>query len=348
MTYNTYTRKSKEGISMIGTPLRRLLTVPILLVLLLPVLAGCGDNGTAESSSAAASDAEAAQIVKDSQAKMATVDSASFACDISLLVEGDTSQMNDPTAKALLSQGIKLHLEGAAAKDPTAVDMSASLAVSGQTIDVDLKSSGPKAWVGYQGGWYALDADAAKSLNEQAQKSGAAPADKLKNLGIDPESWDTTYQLVGTEDLGGVEVHHVRAVADPHKLAEALAKAAEESAEKAGESESSGGPLGDLGEGLTQDKEQIRQLRESIKSASVDYWIGVDDQYLRKMEFAGALDATKLEGTKGITGFTLKGVVTADDFDAPVKVVAPKKAHPIDQLMDKMLGSMMGVGEGSL
>ncbi len=46
------------------------------------------------------------QIVKDSEAKMATVNSAAFTADFALQVQGDTAKMTDPTAKALLGQGV--------------------------------------------------------------------------------------------------------------------------------------------------------------------------------------------------------------------------------------------------
>jgi hypothetical protein len=74
-------------------------------------------------------------------------------------------------------------------------------------------------------------------------------------MGIDPSSWGTEYELVGTEDLNGVEVYHVKAAADPQKLADSLVKAAEDPAlqDKLG---GSGSELGELSEGLTQNKQQ--------------------------------------------------------------------------------------------
>ena len=90
---------------------------------------------------------------------MATVKSASFTADLALKVQGDTAKMTDPTAKALLSQGVTFHAEGKSANDPTAVDMTMSLGIAGQNLEFGMMSEGKKSWVQYQGTWYALDAE---------------------------------------------------------------------------------------------------------------------------------------------------------------------------------------------
>ena len=237
----------------------------LVLALVLVAVAGCGGSDQAATASSAAATAasgqSADQIVKDSEAKMATVKSASFVADLGLQVQGDTAKMTDPTAKALLSQGITFHAEGASANDPTAVDMTMSLGIAGQNLEFGMKSEGKKSWLEYQGTWYALDAKNAKSLDEQAQ-TGAAPTEQLKSMGVDPSTWGTEYQLVGTEDLNGVQVYHVSATADPQKLADSLTKAAEDPAlqSKLGGSSSE---LGQLSQGLTQNQKQAEELGKS-------------------------------------------------------------------------------------
>ena len=99
---------------------------------------------------------------------MATVNSASFTADVGLKVQGDTAKMTDPTAKALLSQGVTLHAEGASANDPTAVNMTMSLGIAGQNLEFGMMSEGEKSWIEYQGTWYALDTKNSKALDEQA------------------------------------------------------------------------------------------------------------------------------------------------------------------------------------
>jgi hypothetical protein len=316
----------------------------LALALVLVAVTGCGGNDQAATSSSAvataASGQSADQIVKDSEAKMATVTSASFTADLGLQVQGDTAKMTDPTAKALLSQGVTVHAEGKSASKPTAVDMTMSLGIAGQNLEFSMMSQGSKSWIEYQGTWYALDSKNAKSLDKQAQ-TGAAPTEQLKSMGIDPASWGTSYELAGTEDLGGVQVYHITAVADPQKLADSLTKAAEDPSleSKLGGSSSE---LGQLSQGLTQDKQQAEELGKSLKDATVDYWIGVDDQLMYKAQFGAAMDTSKIKDAQGVTGVTLKGTVTMADFDQPVEVTPPQDAKSFDKLMNQLFGGMLG------
>ena len=187
--------------------------------------------------------------------------------------------MTDPTAKALLAQGVTVHAEGSSGNDPTGVNMTMSLGLAGQNLEFGMMSEGEKSWIEYEGTWYALDGKNAKALDEQAA-TGAAPTEQLKSMGIDPSTWGTEYQLAGTEDLNGIEVYHITAVADPQKLADSLAKAAEDPSlnDKLG---GAGSELGQLSEGLTQNKQQAEELSKSLKEATVDYWIGVDSSCTR-------------------------------------------------------------------
>jgi hypothetical protein len=327
----------------------------VVLLLVLALLLGavaisaCGSSSASTSSSPAAATAasgqSADQIVKASEAKMATVNSAAFTADFGLQVQGDTSKMADPTAKALLSQGVTFSAQGKSAKKPAATDMTMTLGIAGQNLEFGMKSLGKKAWLQYQNTWYAVDSKNAKALDKQAQ-NGAAPTDQLKSMGIDPSTWGATYQLVGTEDLNGVQVYHIKATADPKKLAESLTKAAENPTLKK-QLGSAGSSLGQLGSGLTQNKQQAEQLAKSLKSATVDYWIGVDDSYLYKAQFDAALDMTGQQNMQGVSGITLKGAVTTSDFDQAFQVAAPAGAKSFKEFMNQLFGGMLG-GSGSM
>ena len=329
---------------------RRGAVVLLVLMLVLVAVAGCGSSNKASSGASAAatvaSGVDAAQVVKDSEAKMATVKSAAFTADLGLQVQGDTAKMTDPTAKALLSQGVTLHAEGASAKDPTAGDITMSLGIAGQNLDFGMKSAGKKSWLEYQGTWYALDAKNAKALDKQAQ-TGAAPTEQLKSMGIDPSTWGTTFQMAGIEDLNGVQVYHVKGVADAQKLAQSLTKAAESPGleSKLG---GSGSQLGQLSQGLTQNKAQTEQLAKTLKDATVDYWIGVDDQYLYKAQFGGAMDTSGQKDMQGVTGVTMKGAVTMSKFDEPVTVTPPAGAKSFKEFMNQLFGGMLGGSSGGL
>lgn len=318
----------------------------LLLALTLLAAAGCGGDKSSSSSpeTTAAPAVSAEQVVKDSEAKMAQLKSASFTADMGLEVQGDPNKMTDPTQKAMLSQGISLHVEGKSATDPTAADMKMSLGIAGQTMDFGMMAQGDKVWVEYQGKWYVVDQKDSKSLSDQAE-TGAAPTEQLKSLGLDPSAWGTSYEMVGsTEAMAGTQVYHVKATADPAKLAEDLTKAMNDP--------SMLNKLGDpstakqLEQGLAQNKKQVEELKKSLKDVAVDYWIGVDDMLMRKVELSAGLVTKGQQGMEGIDGMSMKMSVTMAEFDQPVSVTPPAKSLPFDKLMNEMFGAMMG-GSGS-
>ena len=317
------------------------------LALTLLAAAGCGGDTSSSIASpeatAVAAGVSADQVVKDSEAKMAQLKSASFTADMGLEVQGDPNKMTDPTQKALLSQGLSLHAEGKSATDPMASDLKISVGVAGQTLDFGLLAEGDKAWVEYQGKWYAVDQKNSKSLSDQAE-TGAAPTEQLKSLGLDPSAWGTSYEMVGTEDMAGTQVYHVKATADPAKLAEDLTKAMNDPSllKKLGDPSTAK----QLEQGLAQNKKQVEELKKSLKDVAVDYWIGVDDMLMRKAEFSAGLATKGQQGMEGVDGVTMKMSMTMADFDQPVTVTPPAKALPFDQLMNEVLGGMMG-GSGS-
>jgi hypothetical protein len=318
------------------------LLLALVMAVALAAAVGCGGDSTSSSggspaATTASTDLTAEQIVQQSDAKMKEVTSASFTADMALKVQGDPSKMTDPTEKALLSQGIDLHVEGKSASDPLAVDMTMSVGISGQSLDVGMMAQGDKAWVEYQGKWYAVDQKSTKGLSEQA-KNGAAPTEQLKSLGLDPSTWGTTYELVGTEDLNGTQVYHVKAAADPQKLADALMKAASDPnlAKKLGGAST----VKQLEQGLAQNDKQLQALKKSLTDVSVDYWVGVDDLLMRKADFNAVLTTKGQKGMQGVDGMTLDLAVTMADFGVPVTVSPPANAQSLDKLMNQMFGGM--------
>jgi hypothetical protein len=318
----------------------------VLVVALLVVAAGCGgkngDSTAASSASAfAVGGVSADQVVKDSEARMAQVKSASFVMDAGLTVQGDTSQITDPMTKALLASGIAVHADGKSQTDPPAADMTISLGIAGQTLELGMMTQGTQSWVEYQGQWYAVDSKTGQSLDKQA-RIGASPTEQLKSLGLDPAAWGLTYTMVGGETLNGVKVYHVQGSADPQKLAESLLKAAEDPslAKKLGGQ----AQLKQLGQALAQSKQQAQQLGKSLKEATVEYWIGVDDSLMYKTQIGATLDMSGQQGMSGVNGIGVKMTVSLSDFDQPVTVTPPANALPLKSLTQKMFGSLGSLG----
>lgn len=316
----------------------------LALGLLLLAVAGCGDDGASTSGSPSATavttSLSAQEIVRQSNARMAKVTSAAFTADMALKTEGDTTQMSDPTAQAFLGEGITVHAEGKTSSDPVAMDVGIGLTMADQTLDLALKGVGKKIWVGYQDQWYAVDQKQAASLRTQA-KLGAAPTEQMKNFGLDPKDWETSFKLVGTETVNGTAVYHIQATADPQKLAAALMKAANDPdlTSKLGDDET----VRQLRKALKQNRDDAVALQKSLKSVAADYWIGVDDMLMHKVRFAAAVDTSGQKDMEGLKGLSVEMTMTMSEFDEPVTVEPPANAKSFDKLMEQMFGGS-GIG----
>ena len=78
----------------------------------------------------------------------------------------------------------------------------------------------------------------------------------------------------------------------------------------------------------------------------MDYWIGVDDQYMYKAQFAASMDTSGQKDMQGVTGMTMKGAVTMADFDQPVDVTPPADAKSFKEFMNQLFGGMLGGSSG--
>lgn len=312
----------------------------VVAILASAVLAGgCGGSSSASVSPSPA--ASTADIVARSWEKMKDVKSATFAADLSLRVEGDTKGAAGSAQTALLSQGVTLRAEGAGQVSQARAEVTLRLGLGEQKLNVDVRSLGDEAWLRHEGTWYAIDHEAYGKVSPGA---GASPSAQLEGLGLDPQKWDAEYTLVGTETLGGAEVYHVRAAADPRKAVDALLEAAEnpELAKQLGS-----GQAEQLEQALSQNEEQAEALKQSLEDMAVEYWIGVEDLLMRKVAFAGRLVPRGLEGMEGVDAVAVEGAVTLGSFDEPVSVAPPAKARPFDELITRMLGGMMAGGAAS-
>ena len=194
----------------------------LALALVLVVVAGCsgGDEASTAASVAAtaASGQSADQIVKESEARMKQVNSASFTADLAREVQGDTAKMSDPTAKAQLSQAVTFHVEGASRKDPTAVDLTIGLGIAGPEPRVRLVRTAGSRGSSTTARGTRSPAENAKALDEQPVRRGADRA--AQEHGRRSSAWGTTVGARWHEDLDGVQVYHVTASPDAAKLTE--------------------------------------------------------------------------------------------------------------------------------
>jgi hypothetical protein len=318
----------------------RLTTVLVALLALAAVLAfaaGCGGDGEEPAAEAPqVAELTAEEIVAQSEQAMQDITSASFNVDLSIKVEGDSSAASDPQAQALMQSPITVKASGASSDDPVAADLSMTFGLMGQSIKMEMRAKDDQAWVAYQDQWYKVPAEDSKNATGQLSE-GALPTEQLKDVGLDPNEWDLTWELVGTEDLDGTQVYHVKGTADAAKFAESLMEALDDPqlAEKLG---------ADTAQQLQGTKEQsekeLKQLQKALEDVSVDTWYEVETFYLRKADAKAAFDMTGLEDAEGMTAMDFSMLVELDGFNEPVEVEAPKDAQPLDKLMESMFGGM--------
>jgi len=327
------------------TPAATVIVLALTAVLALALI-GCGSDGSeaADATPAPTTTLSAQQLLEQSLEATGKVTSASFTADLALQVEGDSSQM-DPSAQAMLGDGVKLHVAGKSAQSPVALDMTMDLAFAGQTLAFQMIAQDKKAWVKYQDTWYAIDEKTAKSLGGQAAK-GATPTEQLQGLGMDPDEWGATYELVGAEEVGGTPVYHVKAAVDPEAMAKSLLEALKDPAlaKQLGQS------AGDLEKSLEGSEKELQELQKSLKDASADFWIGADDLLLRKATMVAGLDMSGQtdDDLQGVGTVGITGTVTMADFDEPVTVTPPADALPFEKLMESLFGGMLSGGQSGM
>jgi hypothetical protein len=308
--------------------------------------AGCGgDDGAKTSADTGASASPTAseeltpqEIVDQSTAAMNDIKSGSFSTDFTLDLEGDASKMSDPTAQQLLSKPITFHMEGSSSTEPQAADMDMTVSLMGQDLEMTMLMDGTKAWIQYEDVWYAVPQENTKAL--ESSGSGALPTDQLNDLGLDPQTWDVEWELIGTETYDGVEVYHLKATPDPKQIAGDLMKALEDpDLYKA---------LGDpqtaeqLKAMKNQNAKELKEAQKALENVEVQLWIETGTMYLRQGTVLIGMDTTGMEGAEGVTAMNMDIAFTMADFDEPVEVKAPSNAKDFDTLMNELVGGMMG------
>jgi len=317
------------------TRLTVLLAALIALAALFAVATGCGDDGE-EPQASPVPELTAEEIVAQSEQAMQDITSASFSIDLSAKLDGDPAEVTDPTAQQLMESPLTMKASGASSDDPVAADLSMTFGLMGQTIAMEMRAKDDAAWVGYQDQWYEVPPEDSENATGQLSE-GALPTDQLKEMGLDPNDWDLAWELVGTEDLEGTQVYHVKGTADAAKFAESLMKALEDP----GLADTLGADTAEQLQGTTeQSKKELEQLQKALESVSVDVWYEVDTFYLRKADGKASFDMTGVEDAGGVTAMDLAMLLKLDGFNEPVEVEAPKDAQPLDKLMESMFGGM--------
>lgn len=177
-----------------------------------------------------------------------------------------------------------------------------------------------------------------KAQQQSGQQNTASLSQFFKKYGIDPKTWLTNVNNEGTTDVEGTSTVHVHGDADVAKMVSDLQSAS---------SKIPNAPTQQLTPG------QIDQLRQSIKTATVDVYSGESDHIIRKadvtLEVAPPASASS---SSGVSSAKLTFSFTLSDVNQPQTIAAPSNPQPIAQLLNQIksspLGGLLGSGSTSI
>ncbi len=268
--------------------MRRSLILLLALATLPFVAIGCGGGTDATQGMTAE------QVLTESAKRTEALTSYRFAIDVKAKAELDAAgALGD-----ILSGPLDITGEGAA-KDPGDFTFDVTVTLGPGPIQANITKVGGALYASLLGQAIKLDVDAAVVKALDATKLAPALAGWIK----DPV-------LVGTEEVDGVPVVHIRGTVDEKALADdagALLTGID-----------AGGAVTAAAAGGDQ-----------LEVATVDIWVGQEDLLLHRVH-AGLVSKDALAAVPGLKSIDLDLTATLSGFDAPVDITAPAGARTVD------------------
>lgn len=271
----------------------------IALVALPLAVAGCGGGSDVTQGMSAQ------QLLDESAVKTEALTSYRFGVDVkatAAVSEGDA--VGD-----LLRNPVDISGEGAA-KDPGdfTLDLTANLGPG--PIQANITKVGGALYASVLG--QAIKLDLPPSTVRSLDATRLAPA---------ISGWIENPEIVGTEDINGVPVVHIRGQVDEQALAESI-----------------GGLAGGLGAGDAVDP-SAAGAGNDLETGVVDVWVGQEDLLIHKAS-ADVASKDPLDAAPQVKALDLELSATLSDFNAPVEVTAPPGARTVD--LDSITGLLGG------
>lgn len=264
------------------------------------LLAGCGGGG-----SDATQGKSAQQILDESSAKTEALTSYRFGVDL----KATATVTGAGELGTFLANPVELSGEGAA-KEPGDFTLDLTLNLGPGAFQANVTKVGGSLYGSVLGQDVKLDASpqTVRSLDV----TGLAPA---------ISGWMTAPEIVGTEDVDGVQLVHIRGTVDEAALAEDV-----------------GGLLGGLGQGDAVDPDAAG-AGSDLETGVVDVWVGAEDMLIHKAE-AEVVSGDPLAAAPQVRALDLDLTATLSDFDAPVEITAPTGARTLS--LDAITGLLGG------
>lgn len=262
---------------------------------------GCGggaDAGATEGMSAQ-------QILDQASTKTEALTSYRFGVDVKATAEVSAGG----AVGDLLRNPVDISGEGAA-KDPGDFTLDVTANLGPGPIQANITKVGSGLYASVLGQAIKLDvpADTVQALDA----TQLAPA---------ISGWIEKPEIVGTEEVDGVSLVHIRGAVDEKALAEDV-----------------GGLAGGLGAGDAVDP-SAAGAGNDLETGVVDVWVGADDMLIHKAT-ADVVSKDPLDAAPQVKALDLKVSASLSDFDAPVDVEAPAGARTVD--LDSITGLLGG------
>jgi hypothetical protein len=272
------------------------------------LVAGCGGGGSDD----------ALSLVN--QAFKHPVPSANVTVEATAGLNGGVAQLGGP---------IQLKLAGPYVshgnKQIPSFNWNLSFVGAGRSFTGGLTSTGQDAYLTVGSTAYDLGAQRIAQTNQQlAAKQGNGRS--LSSFGIDPRSWVTNAQIVGSAQAGGVDTTHVRAGLDVGKLLNDLNKTVS----------SAGGSVGSPARQLTP--QQIASIKSAIKNPTFDIYIAKSDKTVRRLAVALGFNVPSSDQSRfgGLQGGTINLSVELADIGKQFTITAPANPQPLSQLLQQV------------
>jgi hypothetical protein len=210
-------------------------------------------------------------------------------------------------------------------------DIDADLDAGGQGFRAGMISTSDRLFVEFDGTAYEVPAEYLEMARRQTgTEDSAVPA--LPDL--DPQSWIENPEVVGTEQVGGVDTEHITADVDVRALMDSIDRVLAE-LDRQGLSGATGGQVP-----TAIPADARADLERAVKDPRIDVWTGSDDKTVRKIELTtGVQPEGERAGSASLT-FELTELNEAQTIEAPTET------RPIDELLAGLGGLLGGAGLG--
>jgi hypothetical protein len=300
----------------------RLLAYLVVALLAATLLAACGGDDAADSST------PVDQLLEDTFSGVKAIESGRL--DVSLGLESDGGQpVTLDIAGPFKSQG--------AGRVPQ-LDLDASFAGGGQTIEAGVTATADRAFVSYGGDTYEIAGPVFQQFKagyeEAAKQSSGRQDQSLASLGIDPRRWLTNAENAGEAKVGDTDTIKITGDVDVPKLLEDVDGALER--------------LRSLGvQGANQIPERLtdeekRQTVEAVERLDVEIYTGADDRILRRIVVDLGLRAPEGRADVGAQAADIRFDLQLLEVNEDQEIEAPEGAKPFEELVAQLEGLGLG------